>query len=67
LILAYYAGFTEMKISEEDMMAAKIPRNRRDFCAHKYVELNDCKRLHYPFMLKCAHERHEYNRCHFEE
>lgn len=56
-----------MKMSEEDMIAAKIPREKRDFCAHKLMELHDCKRIHYPFMLKCAHKKHEYNECQFEE
>ncbi|XP_011867524.1 PREDICTED: NADH dehydrogenase [ubiquinone] 1 beta subcomplex subunit 7 [Vollenhovia emeryi] len=53
--------------SEEDMMAFKIPLDRRDYCAHKYMDLHECKRRHYPFMIKCAHERHEYNRCHVED
>lgn len=49
------------------MMAFKIPLDKRDYCAHKYLELHECKRLHYPFMLKCAHKVHEYNECHVEE
>ncbi|XP_071581571.1 NADH dehydrogenase [ubiquinone] 1 beta subcomplex subunit 7 [Temnothorax nylanderi] len=57
----------EMKLSEEDMMALKIPQDRRDYCAHKYLALHECKRRHYPFMLKCAHERHQYNECHVED
>ncbi|KAL0109575.1 hypothetical protein PUN28_014554 [Cardiocondyla obscurior] len=57
----------EMKISEEDMMALKIPLNQRDYCAHKYLALHECKRIHYPFMLKCAHERHQYNECYVED
>lgn len=56
-----------MKVSEEDMIAAKIPLDQRDYCVHKYMELHECKRIHYPFMLKCAHERHEYQRCQAEE
>lgn len=67
LVYDVSAGFTEMPVSEEDMMAAKIPLDRRDYCAHKYLELHECKRRHYPFMIKCAHEVHEYNACHVEE
>ncbi|EFN76720.1 NADH dehydrogenase [ubiquinone] 1 beta subcomplex subunit 7 [Harpegnathos saltator] len=52
-----------MLVSEEDMIAAKIPLNKRDFCAHKYMDLLECQRHHYPFMLKCAHEKHEYHHC----
>ncbi|XP_014478542.1 PREDICTED: NADH dehydrogenase [ubiquinone] 1 beta subcomplex subunit 7 [Dinoponera quadriceps] len=53
----------EMLVSEEDMIAAKIPRDRRDYCAHKYMDLLQCHRIHYPVMLKCAYEKHEYSRC----
>ncbi|CAL1682352.1 unnamed protein product [Lasius platythorax] len=53
----------EMKISEEDMIAAHIPPDQRDYCAHKYLELHECKRIHYPFMIKCAHKKHEYHAC----
>lgn len=59
--------FIELPMSEEDMMAFKVPLDRRDYCAHKYLALHECKRRHYPFMLKCAHERHQYNECHVEE
>ncbi|XP_032672920.1 NADH dehydrogenase [ubiquinone] 1 beta subcomplex subunit 7 [Odontomachus brunneus] len=57
----------ELPVSEEDMIAAKIPLDKRDFCAHKYMDLLYCMRRHYPFMLKCAHERHEYFRCEAED
>ncbi|EZA48147.1 hypothetical protein DMN91_008333 [Ooceraea biroi] len=57
----------EMKMSEEDMMAAKIPLKQRDFCAHKWMELHECKRIHYPLMLKCAHKKHEYEQCQVED
>lgn len=59
--------FTVMLASEDDMIAAKIPLKQRDYCAHKYLELEECKRIHYPFMLKCAHKRHEYEECQAEE
>ncbi|XP_018300796.1 NADH dehydrogenase [ubiquinone] 1 beta subcomplex subunit 7 [Mycetomoellerius zeteki] len=57
----------EKPLSEEDMMAFKIPLEKRDYCAHKYMELHECKRRHFPFMLKCAHERHQYNACYVED
>lgn len=56
-----------MPVSEEDMIAAKIPHDKRDYCAHKYMELHECKRRFYPMMIKCAHERHEYQQCTVDE
>lgn len=56
-----------MPLSEEDMIAFKVPKEKRDYCVHKWLELHECKRRHYPLMLKCAHERHEYNACFVDE
>lgn len=66
-VLLSYAEFTEMKMSEEDMMALKIPRDQRDYCAHKYLEIQRCKRRHFPLMIKCSNEIHEYHQCNADE
>ncbi|XP_012288488.1 NADH dehydrogenase [ubiquinone] 1 beta subcomplex subunit 7 [Orussus abietinus] len=56
-----------MIATEEEMEAARIPKNSRDYCAHKYLELETCRVKVAPFFHKCHHERHSLEECEFDD
>lgn len=58
---------TEMIATKEEMMSARIHPKFRDYCAHKLIEFKNCRQLKFPFVFRCAHERHEYEQCEYEE
>ena len=33
----------EMKVTHEEMKAARVPLNFRDYCAHILIPLNECR------------------------
>lgn len=55
-----------MKVSHQEMKAARIDVAYRDSCAHLLIPLNKC-RHESPWTFSCGHERHEYERCLYVE
>ena len=39
----------------------------RDHCAHKLVDLNECRRENYYLPWTCQHEKHSYEKCQYKE
>uniref|UniRef100_A0A224XPG4 NADH dehydrogenase [ubiquinone] 1 beta subcomplex subunit 7 n=1 Tax=Panstrongylus lignarius TaxID=156445 RepID=A0A224XPG4_9HEMI len=62
-------GRTEkvMIATEEEMYSAKIPLNKRDYCAHHLLKFQKCRKEKFPWIYKCHHEKHEYLHCQYEE
>lgn len=56
-----------MIATQEEMESAKIPLEHRDYCAHKLIAYQGCRSETFPFLYKCAHERHEYLTCEYED
>jgi len=56
-----------MIASEEDMISAKIDLEDRDYCAHLLLNFMECQANAWPFPVKCAHEKHIYNTCEYED
>lgn len=52
-----------MVATQTEMELAKVPLDRRDFCAHKWIDFEVCKRDNFPWFVLCEHERHEYRSC----
>lgn len=46
----------EMKATIDELQAAKIPREYRDFCAHLLIPLNQCRFAPTPQLLLRFHE-----------
>ncbi|KAI9502663.1 hypothetical protein GGI25_003518 [Coemansia spiralis] len=57
----------EMKISAQEMAEARLPLRYRDYCAHLLVPLNKCRHRSMYLPWKCEPERHEYEKCQYEE
>ena len=56
-----------MKATQQEMADAKIPLKARDYCAHLLIPLMKCRKDTYYLPWKCQHEKHEWERCEYEE
>lgn len=60
-----------MVATQEEMSAAKVPLQFRDYCAHFYIDWLKCRepRLHNPFLLlgACKHEDHLHKDCLYQD
>jgi len=57
----------EMKVTHEEMKAARVPLLFRDFCAHLLIPLNDCRVKTWYSPFKCTELRHSYEKCQYDE
>ena len=56
-----------MQATQEEMRAARLPLDARDFCAHLLIPLNECRSASYFLPWACKHERHVYELCQYKE
>ncbi|CAH1395689.1 unnamed protein product [Nezara viridula] len=56
-----------MKATEDEMYSAKIPLDKRDYCAHLLLDFLACRSKNYPLVVKCHHEKHHYLECEYKE
>lgn len=56
-----------MVATEEEMIASKIPHDKRDYCAHHLLNLHSCHADVFPWLLKCGKEKHDYEVCEYNE
>ncbi|XP_069783830.1 NADH dehydrogenase [ubiquinone] 1 beta subcomplex subunit 7 [Narcine bancroftii] len=57
----------EMIATQEEMNAAQLPLDQRDYCAHHLIKFLKCKRDMWPNFLACQHERHDWDKCEHED
>ncbi|XP_059472465.1 NADH dehydrogenase [ubiquinone] 1 beta subcomplex subunit 7 [Neocloeon triangulifer] len=57
----------EMIASQEEMVAAKLELDERDYCAHKLIDFRKCRSENWPWVANCKHEKHEYLTCQFDD
>jgi len=58
---------SEMVATQQEMDDARLPLHFRDYCAHKLIPLNECRRATLFMPWKCEHERHVYEKCNYLE
>ena len=56
-----------LNLTEEDMYWAKLPSNKRDYCAQHLIDLQRCRKENFPFVGKCSHYKHEWDECQNQE
>ena len=56
-----------MKVTHEEMKAARVPLNFRDYCAHLLIPLNTCRVKHWYSPFQCTELRHSYEKCQYDE
>jgi len=55
-------------VTEEEMDAAHLDANQRDYCAHKLIPLLKCKRDEFPFIQwKCGELKAAYDHCQHDD
>jgi NADH dehydrogenase (ubiquinone) 1 beta subcomplex subunit 7 len=59
--------FSVMIATEAEMISAKLHPDERDFCAHKLIDYKACRADVWPFLWKCAPEKHDYLNCEYDE
>ena len=56
-----------MKVTHEQMVAARVPVEYRDYCAHILIPLNECRIRTWYSPFKCTELRHGYEKCQYDE
>ncbi|CAK9797099.1 NADH dehydrogenase [ubiquinone] 1 beta subcomplex subunit 7 [Anthophora plagiata] len=57
----------EIPVPKEVLIAAKIPKAKRDYCVHFLLDLMTCQRKKFPFPQNCRTELHHYDQCQYED
>ena len=56
-----------MTATQQEMESAKIPLDKRDYCAGTLLKYLECRADMFPMVYKCHHQKHEYLHCQYEE
>jgi NADH dehydrogenase (ubiquinone) 1 beta subcomplex subunit 7 len=56
-----------MKVTEEEMEAAGIEPEHRDYCAHFLIEFRKCRQEHFPWVVACKPQLHNWDNCQYED
>ncbi|CAG9772841.1 unnamed protein product [Ceutorhynchus assimilis] len=56
-----------MIATKDELVSAKIPLQDRDYCAHKLLIYQGCRKDTFPFVVKCAHEKHDFLNCKYDD
>jgi len=59
--------FSGPVLTEEQMEAAGIDPQFRDYCAHHFLEFLRCRQDHYPWVIACKAFHHQWQECLAEE
>lgn len=57
----------EMIATAAELESAMVPRRFRDYCAHKFILFEKCKRDKFPFVYRCHPEKHAMEVCQLDE
>ena len=67
LALLLFSVLAEMKVTHEEMKAARVPLLFRDYCAHILIPLNECRTKSWFMPWACTDLRHSYEKCQYDE
>ena len=65
--LSIFFALAVMIATKEEMDAVNLEKDARDFCAHKLIDYRRCRDENSPWFYKCAHEKHVYIDCQYDE
>lgn len=54
-------------VTEQELLAAKVPKQYRDYCAHYYLKWLECRRRNFPYFNKCVALDHAHSQCEFDD
>lgn len=67
MTIAREAAQPVMVATDEEMCAAQIDPQWRDYCAHMLIPLNKCRRANMFAPFRCVDERHAYEKCQWSQ
>ncbi|XP_063989135.1 NADH dehydrogenase [ubiquinone] 1 beta subcomplex subunit 7 [Diachasmimorpha longicaudata] len=56
-----------MVATQQEMRAARLEPEYRDYCAHHYLKMELCRRENFPWVVKCGAEKHAWDVCAYED
>lgn len=56
-----------MIATEAEMRALRVPKELRDYCAHLFKDIEECKKVNFPFIRRCEHQMHTYQQCQYDD
>lgn len=56
-----------MIATEQEMRACRIEKEDRDYCAHHFLKVEQCRFENWPYVVKCGAEVHAWNKCYYDE
>jgi NADH dehydrogenase (ubiquinone) 1 beta subcomplex subunit 7 len=62
-----FSAIPVMIATQAEMESAKLPLEDRDYCAHMALQYRACRADVWPWASQCAHQKHEYLTCLYEE
>jgi NADH dehydrogenase (ubiquinone) 1 beta subcomplex subunit 7 len=57
----------KMQVTEEEMEAAGLIGEERDYCAHLLIDFFKCRKQKFPYVAACKHEKHVWESCQYED
>ncbi|ESO05218.1 hypothetical protein HELRODRAFT_77768 [Helobdella robusta] len=57
----------KMIATEEELNAANIPPENRDYCSHLLIKYFACREQKFPLTYFCKDERNAYSHCEYDE
>lgn len=67
IFVFFFFFFLVMVATEDEMKSVGLPLEARDFCAHHLIDYQVCRMDKFPWVFRCAHEKHQYLNCEYEE
>jgi len=56
-----------MIATEEEMEAAVLTADQRDYCAHTLIDLFKCRQEKFPWVVACKPLKHHYEECQYHD
>ncbi|KAG1694106.1 NADH dehydrogenase [ubiquinone] 1 beta subcomplex subunit 7 [Nymphon striatum] len=68
-LYGFPSGRQERKMiaTNEEMVKAKLPIDKRDYCAHLLIKYHACFYDKFPWVHQCSHEKHDYIHCEYDD
>lgn len=56
-----------MIATQQEMNDARLPLDRRDYCAHFLIDYYKCRQTAFPSMWHCNAKKHDYDNCEYQD
>ncbi|XP_072023263.1 NADH dehydrogenase [ubiquinone] 1 beta subcomplex subunit 7-like [Amphiura filiformis] len=56
-----------MVATQQEMNDARLPLDKRDFCAHFLIDFYKCRQAEFPNLSACMGKKHDYDQCEYQD